>query len=88
MDLVPIYHPNLEVNVEQESQELAVVQQREQRLAKLRRDQDLHHHRQIWIKDAHGGPYDKVLQPGLDPMSSNLQGTLVLGTRSPPRPGT
>lgn len=26
----------------------------------LRRDREAHRHRQIWTKDAHGGPYRKV----------------------------
>lgn len=29
-------------------------------LVQLRADQELHHHKQIWAKDAHGGPYRKV----------------------------
>lgn len=29
-------------------------------LEKLRREREAHRHRQIWTKDAHGGPYKKV----------------------------
>lgn len=29
----------------------------------LRRDRESHRHKQIWTKDAHGGPYRKVCVP-------------------------
>ena len=31
-----------------------------QRMEALRQDREAHRHKQIWIKDPHGGPYRKV----------------------------
>ena len=32
----------------------------EARLELLRKDREVHHHKQIWTKDPHGGPYKKA----------------------------
>lgn len=40
---------------------------RESLQAERRADQQRHHHRQIWTKDPHGGPYKKVINSGLKP---------------------
>jgi hypothetical protein len=33
------------------------VVQREEAMARRRRDAELHHHRAVWTKASHGGPY-------------------------------
>jgi hypothetical protein len=40
--------------------EVATLQQSNQLVQKLRNEREEHRHKQIWIKDPHGGPYRKV----------------------------
>lgn len=40
--------------------EIATSQQSNQLVEKLRNEREEHRHKQIWIKDPHGGPYRKV----------------------------
>jgi hypothetical protein len=42
------------------TRQLQALVNRDRALQQLRHDQDLHHHKQIWTKDPHGGPYVKV----------------------------
>jgi hypothetical protein len=42
------------------SGELVILQQSNQLVEKLRNEREEHRHKQIWIKDPHGGPYRKV----------------------------
>ena len=37
------------------------IREREAAMVQRKLDREQHHHRQIWTKDAHGGPYRKVL---------------------------
>ncbi len=39
-------------------QDLAV---REELMTKRRKDQERHHSKQVWTKQPHGGPYEKVI---------------------------
>ena len=90
MSLVPYNSPEYDNVAIDLTQELAAVKQRDERLAKLRHDQESHHHKQIWTKDAHGGPYEKVIcKAGLDPLSASIQRAMVLGNNiaRKPRPG-
>jgi hypothetical protein len=42
---------------------------REGAMARLQRDREAHSHRQVWTKDAHGGPYRKAdAGSGYDPL--------------------
>ena len=42
----------------------AVVQPVEQKLERLRSEREAHSRKQVWTKDAHGGPYRKVSRIG------------------------
>lgn len=44
-------------------------------LDRLREEREVHRHRQIWTKDAHGGPYKKVMVVSGDP---SVQGLAIL----------
>ena len=37
------------------------IREREAAVAQRKLDREQHHYKQIWTKDAHGGPYRKVL---------------------------
>ena len=68
-------------------QELQDLQHRADRTNKLHEAQESHHHKDIWTKDAHGGPYTKVARKSLDAVSEGLQRAMVLGSTSVvPRP--
>ena len=45
---------------------------RESLQAERRADQQRHHHRQIWTKDPHGGPYKKVVRSDLETKLSRV----------------
>ncbi|KAI3438268.1 hypothetical protein D9Q98_000703 [Chlorella vulgaris] len=48
----------------------------EQKLARLRGNRVAHSRKQIWTKDAHGGPYKKVnIDQGLDPLIQHPDGS-------------
>ena len=42
------------------SSEIDLPQHSNQLVEKLQKDREQHRHKQIWIKDPHGGPYRKV----------------------------
>ncbi|KAH7622130.1 hypothetical protein NADE_004721 [Nannochloris sp. 'desiccata'] len=71
--------------------EIATSQQSNQLVEKLRNEREEHRHKQIWIKDPHGGPYRKA-KPGngYDPLTQNPDGTskdLELGYHFPVETG-
>ena len=45
----------------------------EQKLARLRADREAHSRKQIWTKDAHGGPYRKV-RAGMEAVGASRVG--------------
>ena len=55
----------------------------EQKLARLRGDREAHSRKQIWTKDAHGGPYRKV-GAGSEAVGASVQAGWA--TRWPARP--
>ena len=84
LTIVPVGSPE-DVDV---AGELQAVLHRDARMVQLRAAQHSHHHKQVWIKDAHGGPYLKVATKARDEVSESLQRAMVLsGPRdSPCRP--
>ena len=68
------------------SQELQDLQHRADRMHQLHEAQESHHHKDIWTKDAHGGPYTKVVRKSQDAVSEGLQRAMVLGSTVDPRP--
>ena len=84
LTMVPVGSPkNVDV-----AGELQSVLHRDARMVQLRAAQHSHHHKQVWTKDAHGGPYLKVATKARDKISESLQRAMVLsGPRdSPCRP--
>lgn len=84
MDIVPVQHGNTASNL---GWELLDLNKRSARMDSLRKAQDEHHHKQIWTKDAHGGPYIKEVRKEHDVAAEGLQRAMVLGsTSASPRP--
>ena len=55
----------------------------EQKLARLRDDREAHSRKQIWTKDAHGGPYRKV-HTRMDAVGASTRAGLASPLLAPP----
>jgi len=74
-------------NAPSAAHELLDLQHRAERMTRLHEAQEAHHHKQIWTKDMHGGPYTKVVCKAHDVVTEGLQRAMVLGRSSAvPRP--
>ena len=70
--------PDMELAIRRTGQ-LLPPSENDKLLVEKRRNREAHHHKQIWTKDAHGGPYRKVQADLLITMRRNISKLLRAG---------